>query len=97
MIKALAAGMVLLLISLCIGIYEGSARVLMTSSAAVSAALILLAIILSGAAVSGDSGRANYASETVKDRQLRFKWAQNFILAAVPCLFVTMIIYFSRQ
>lgn len=97
MIKALASGAVLLFICLCIGVVEGSMKVFMEAAAALSSALIVLAVILSGSAVSGDRERANGFSETKDDRRSRFKWAQNFLWAAVPCLFVTMIIYFTTK
>jgi hypothetical protein len=97
MVKSLAAGVILLLISLCIGIFESSVKVLMESSAVISSALIILAVILSGAAVSGDRSRSNDAFETKEDRQSRFRWIQNLFLTSLPCLFVAMIIYFSSK
>ncbi|KXZ17053.1 hypothetical protein AXI59_14695 [Bacillus nakamurai] len=60
----------------------------------VSAILIVMSIIVSGLAVSGEEQRANYHSETKEGRHARLKMASAFFLAAVPsavCLLITLL------
>ncbi|MBT2573028.1 hypothetical protein J7E26_03505 [Bacillus sp. ISL-51] len=61
---------------------------------AVSAILIVLSVIMSGLALSGEEQRANYHSETKEGRHARLKMAAAFFLAAIPsavCLFIMIL------
>ncbi|MCZ4247653.1 DUF5316 family protein [Bacillus amyloliquefaciens] len=61
---------------------------------AVTAVLIITAIIVSGLAVSGSEQRANYHSETEEGRHARVKMAAVFFCAALPsavCLLITLL------
>lgn len=61
---------------------------------AVTAVLIVTAIIVSGLAVSGAEQRANYHSETEEGRHARLKMAAVFFCAALPsagCLLITLL------
>ncbi|WP_045512666.1 DUF5316 family protein [Bacillus amyloliquefaciens] len=61
---------------------------------AVTAVLIITAIIVSGLAVSGAEQRANYHSETKEGRHARLKMASVFFCAALPsavCLLITLL------
>ncbi len=61
---------------------------------AVTAVLIITAIIVSGLAVSGSEQRANYHSETKEGRHARVKMAAVFFCAALPsavCLLITLL------
>ncbi|MFT3655488.1 hypothetical protein DALLNEIH_01912 [Bacillus sp. B01(2024)] len=61
---------------------------------AVTAVLIITAIIVSGLAVSGAEQRANYHSETKEGRHARLKMAAVFFCAALPsavCLLITLL------
>lgn len=97
MIKSLITGLIALIICLGVGIYEQSLSGLMKAAAIATGILIGLAILLSGTLVKGDRGRANDASETVEDRQGRIKRVEFLIVASLPCLLVTAIIYFVSR
>jgi hypothetical protein len=58
-----------------------------------SAILIVIAIFISGAAVSGDRLRANNGYEDKSDRNERFKWVKNIIIMAIPCIVTLIIVY----
>ncbi|MCR9039820.1 DUF5316 family protein [Bacillus sp. L381] len=61
---------------------------------AVTAVLIITAIIVSGLAVSGAEQRANYHSETKEGRHARLKMAAVFFCGALPsavCLLITLL------
>jgi amino acid transporter len=58
-----------------------------------SVCLIVLAILLSGSAVSGDRVRANAAYEDKAERRERFKWVKNFLIMSVPGIISLAMVY----
>lgn len=56
--------------------------------------LVGLAIIISGAAVSGDRMRANLATESKTDKKWRITNSINLMLAATPVLGVFLLIHY---
>ncbi|UFJ41817.1 DUF5316 domain-containing protein [Brevibacillus humidisoli] len=55
-----------------------------------------LAAIFSGALVSGDRMRANFATETTQDRRDRFRWSIRFFLIGLPNVAAVLIILAMR-
>jgi len=53
-----------------------------------------VAMISSGAMVSGDRMRANYATEEKKDRRSREKFALHSALIGLPNIIITALLYF---
>lgn len=53
-----------------------------------------ISMVLSGSMVSGDRVRANFASESVEDRDKRNKITVNSILLGLPSVLLAILLYF---
>jgi hypothetical protein len=62
--------------------------------AGISIVLIGLCALLSGSLVDGDRMRANYATETAKDRLNKDRFTTKCFFMAIPNIVVTVIFYF---
>ncbi|MFY4774176.1 DUF5316 family protein [Metabacillus sp. RGM 3146] len=90
--KSLLAGLGLALIAILVSYLTGLGNL---QSYLMTAAIIpiILAIIISGAAVSGDRFRANAYSETKTDRDQRYRWSSPLLLAGLPSLAAAVVMY----
>jgi hypothetical protein len=69
----------------------------MTITGIIGVAAWGLAGILSGAFISGDRLRANYATESREDARMKNKWTNQLFLFGLPYLSVAFIIYFAAK
>ncbi|MFS1514517.1 DUF5316 domain-containing protein [Chengkuizengella sp. SCS-71B] len=87
-LKPLAYGGVILFITLIIALLIGEIHSIGNITSKVGIILIVLAIITSGTAVSGDRMRANFVYESREDRNSRMRWSKNLMLMSIPSLIV---------
>lgn len=92
MIKSIISGFILsfILLVACTIANVNSETVLFTAFIL----LVGVAIIISGAAVSGDRMRANLATESKTDKKWRITNSINLMLAAAPVLGVFLLIHY---
>lgn len=64
----------------------------LTIFGAFSIVLIVLAVLVSGLAVSGDRQRANFQSETKEERRFKIQSTLNILIMAVPTVITFMIL-----
>ncbi|USL44306.1 DUF5316 family protein [Priestia megaterium] len=92
MIKSIIGGFILsfILLVACTIANVNSETVLFTAFIILAG----LALIISGAAVSGDRMRANLATESKTDKKWRITNSINLMLAATPVLAVLLLIHY---
>nr|WP_253264284.1 DUF5316 domain-containing protein [Brevibacillus sp. MCWH] len=65
--------------------------------AVVGGAAWLFSAVCSGALLSGDRIRANYATETAEDRKQRQKWAGRLFLFGLPFVVTAIFLLWSTR
>jgi len=93
--RSLLVGIGLLCAGGLISGWKDDERFLLLYATFTGGGLWLLSAILSGALLSGDRIRANYATEEEEDRHNRHLWMVRFFLAGVPCAITAVILLFE--
>jgi len=93
MMKSFVFGIILTLGSFLFAIVNNSLENIKTYLIVVSGILILLSIVISGFAVSGDRMRANQAYEDHSDKKWRMEWTRNLMIAASPSILTIILLY----
>lgn len=95
--RSLLAGVGLIGVGVIISWLKQDEQFLLLYATFVGGGLWLVSAILSGALVSGDRIRANYATETAEDRANRHLWMIRFFLAGIPSAIVAIILIIQQH
>ncbi|MFM1654046.1 DUF5316 domain-containing protein [Brevibacillus sp. B_LB10_24] len=91
MLKSFVVGLGLLALIALASLVMGDWGLIRQLTGIVGFGLLLLSAIFSGALLSGDRIRANYAFEDKEERRTRFRWSVHMLLAALPSIVVFML------
>jgi hypothetical protein len=94
LIKYLGIGLLITIVAAIIGVETSDWDLFIKITGVAAIVPLLLSGLLSGAFVGGDRIRANFNTETKKDRKIRSKWVYRFLLISLPniCLLIILII-----
>ncbi|MGP4108932.1 DUF5316 domain-containing protein [Virgibacillus sp. L01] len=84
MLKNLGIGLIFTIIALMIGVFTGDWNLFFKLIVAAAVIPLVLSGLLTGAFVDGDRNRANYHTETKKDRKDKNKWVTKLLIIGVP-------------
>ncbi|NDI35308.1 DUF5316 family protein [Chengkuizengella sediminis] len=90
-VKPLVHGGIILFITFIIVLSVGEIHSIGNITFKVAIILIILAILTSGTAVSGDRMRANFAYESREEKKSRMRWSKNLLLMSIPSFVVWII------
>ncbi|UOQ87285.1 DUF5316 family protein [Gracilibacillus salinarum] len=85
-------GISVAVISVTIGLFSRNLELVLTISGIAFIVPILLAVIFSGALVSGDRMHSIFLTESKEKRTEKNRWIKNLLAIALPNLFVILII-----
>lgn len=92
MFKYLIIGLGISFIAVIVGLVSGDWFIALQISGVVSIAGFIVSGLFLGVFISGDKIRANYHSESNKDRRRRTRMAQNIFMIVVPNLILSIIL-----